>query len=76
MATPPADSEEPAPDAGDSPSELIQTEIDHEAAAPAASPAPKAPKQSNPAAFAVVATVFLTLALAGLAVFAYMASQK
>jgi hypothetical protein len=75
FATPP-DEPTQAPPAGDSPDELIESEVQHENHAPEHAPAPTVPHQSNPATVAVIATVILTLALAGLAVFAYMASQN
>ena len=77
MATPPpedTDGTPPTSDA-DSPSDLIQAEINHEEAAPVAAAA-QAHKTKNPALAAVIATVFITVLLAGLAVFAYMSTQS
>jgi len=59
---------------GDSPDELIQEEAKHEEPTPAAVAKPHKP--ANPARTAVIATVFITIALAGLTVFAYMSTQK
>jgi hypothetical protein len=75
MAAPPEEDETQPVDASDSPSDLIQAEIQHEADNPVAA-VTKAPKAKNPAQAAVIATVFITLALAGLAVFAYMSTQN
>jgi hypothetical protein len=76
MSTPPVDGEQKAPGTGDSPSDLIESEIQREADAPVPVEQPKAPKASNPATAAVVATVFLMVVLAGLAVFAYTMTNK
>jgi len=73
--TAPTPTEAKTPDAGDSPSDLIQAEINRDEDKPAPAPV-KTPKPANPVGTAVVATVILTIVLAGLAVFAYMSSQK
>lgn len=75
MATAPQETEPQTAGAGDSPSELIEAEIQREAALPVQAVA-KVPKVHNPAQAAIVATIIITIILAGLAVFAYMASQN
>jgi hypothetical protein len=76
MATPPAEDGTPAPAPGGEHSELVESEIQHQEEHTPAPQQPATPKQHNPAATAVIIAVFLMLALAGLAVFAYMSSQK
>jgi hypothetical protein len=73
-ATSPTEAPKDSPN--DSPDELIKSEGVHEE--PNAPPAAvsKAPKTANPARAAVFITVFVTLVLAGLAVFAYISSQN
>jgi hypothetical protein len=76
MAIPPEEQDEQATEAGDSPDKLIESESKHEEALAPAPQQTQVPKASNPATTAVIATVFLMIILAGLAVVAYMMSQK
>ncbi|MBC7581577.1 hypothetical protein H7097_01780 [Aeromicrobium sp.] len=75
MAVPPDENDPQITSSGDSPSELIQAELERNVAKPAPVTA-KVPKVPNPVRTAVIVTVFVTFMLAGLAVFAYMSTQN